>query len=108
MEIAGENILKLKEEENIEECFRIVDKIEQIFGDLKSSKKTFEIKIKKMQQILNQIRSYNIIRKELEKKDLSNSARVEQKLVIINKQIEEINILLSILKSEKKRLESVY
>ncbi|MFX0029192.1 MAG: protein-L-isoaspartate O-methyltransferase [Candidatus Hermodarchaeota archaeon] len=108
LEDVVENILKLKKEEDIDECFGIVDRVEQILGELKNYKRIFEIKIKKMQQILNQIRSYNIIRKELKTKDLTNSARIEQKLIIINKQIEQINILLSFLTNEKTRIESDY
>lgn len=101
-------ILKLKKEENIDECFSIVDKIEQHFVKLRSYKKTFGINIKKMQQTLNQIRSYVIIRKELEKKDLSDSAMIDQKINILKKSIEEINILLSVLTKEINRIESVY
>ncbi|MFX1279300.1 MAG: protein-L-isoaspartate O-methyltransferase [Promethearchaeota archaeon] len=102
-----ENILKLKKEENLDECFRILDDNEQILGELRAYKSEFEIKIKKMQQILNQIRSYIIVRKELEMKDLSESIRIQQKLAIINKQIEEINGFLSFLANEKNRIKAV-
>lgn len=102
-----EYILKLKKEENLDECFRFLDDTEQILGELRPYKRDFEIKIKKMHQILNQIRSYIIIRKELEMKDLSDSIRIQQKLAIINKQIEEINGLLIFLANEKNRIEVV-
>ncbi|MBY8991548.1 MAG: hypothetical protein KGD58_12395 [Candidatus Lokiarchaeota archaeon] len=103
-----ENIQILKKEENIDECFKILDQIELVFEKLKIYKRNFEIKLKKMQQTINQIRSYVIIRKELEKKGLSNSDMIEQKISILNKQIEEINVLLSFVTKEKSRIESVY
>jgi protein-L-isoaspartate(D-aspartate) O-methyltransferase len=102
------NLLKLKKEENIDNCFDLVDNIEKSFEKLKIYKKDFEIKIKRGQQILNQIRSFNIIRKELEKQNLSDSVVIEQKIKIINNQIEEINVLLGYLTKEMKRIESIY
>lgn len=102
------NLLNLKKEENIDKCFDVIDKIENAFENLKKYRRDFEIKTKRMQQILNQIRSYNILRKELEKQNLSNSALIEQKIKIINNQIEEINILLGFLTKEMKRIESIY
>ena len=102
------DILDLKKEENIVKCFRILDRIEHIFEKLRSYKWNFEIKIKKMQQTINQIRSYIIMRKELEIKNLSDSAMFEQKITILNKQIEEINVLLSFLTKEMNRIESIY
>jgi protein-L-isoaspartate(D-aspartate) O-methyltransferase len=101
-------ILRLKKEESIDECFSIVDKIEHIFEKLRTYKKTFGINIKKMQQTLNQIRSYIIIRKELEKKDLSDSSIIDRKIEILNKSIDYINILLRVLTKEISRIESVY
>jgi len=102
------NLLNLKKEENIDKCFDVIDKIENAFENLKKYKRDFEIKTKRMQQILNQIRSYNILRKELEKQNLADSALMKQKIEIINNQIEEINILLGFLTKEMKRIESIY
>ena len=103
-----EDIQILKKEENIDECFKILDQIELVFEKLKIYKRNFEMKLKKMQQTINQIRSYVIIRKGLEKKGLSNSDMIEQKISLLNKQIEEINVLLSFVTKEKSRIESVY
>ena len=102
------NVLNLKKEDNIDKFFNIVDRIEVLLEKLKKHKRDFEIKIKKMQQILNQIRSYNIIRKELDNQNLTDSRVIEQKIKLINNQIEEINILLSFLTKEMKRIESIY
>ncbi|MFX1327189.1 MAG: hypothetical protein ACFE91_03470 [Promethearchaeota archaeon] len=98
----------LKKEENINKCFSIVESIETKLDDLKKYKKLFQIKIKRMQNILNQIRSYNIIRKELEKKDVSDSEIIDKKIEIINKQIEQVNIFLDILKEDIIRVKSLY
>ncbi len=101
-------IKKLKKEDNIEECFNYVESIETKLEDLKKYKKFFQIKIKKMQNILNQIRSYNIVRKELEKKDLSDSEIIDKKIEIINDQIEQINYFLEILKDDIHRVKTLY
>lgn len=101
-------IKKLKKEDNIEECFNYVESIETKLEDLKKFKKFFQIKIKKMQNILNQIRSYNIVRKELEKKDLSDSEIIDKKIEIINDQIEQINYFLEILKDDIHRVKTLY
>ncbi|MFX0034047.1 MAG: hypothetical protein ACFE9I_00225 [Candidatus Hermodarchaeota archaeon] len=98
----------LKKEENINKCFSIVESIETKLDDLKKYKKLFQIKIKRMQNILNQIRSYNIIRKELEKKNVSDTEIIEKKIEIINKQIEQVNIFLDILKEDIIRVKSLY
>ncbi|UCD02234.1 MAG: hypothetical protein JSV23_04230 [Promethearchaeota archaeon] len=101
-------IKNLKKEENIEKCFNYVESIETKLEDLKKYKKLYEIKIKRMQNILNQIRSYNIVRKELEKKDLSDSKIIDKKIDIINMQMEQINNFLEILKDDINRIKSLY
>ncbi len=101
-------IKKLKKEDNIDECFNYVESIETKLEDLKKYKKLFEIKIKRMQNILNQIRSYNIVRKELEKKDLSDSEIIDKKIEIIHDQIEQINYFLEILKDDIHRVKTLY
>ncbi|MFX1314153.1 MAG: protein-L-isoaspartate O-methyltransferase, partial [Promethearchaeota archaeon] len=75
-----QNIKKLKKEENIQNSFEIIDEIELKLDSLKNFKKLFEIKVKRMQNILNQIRSYNIIRKELEKSDLQDTMVIDKKI----------------------------
>ncbi|MFX0083273.1 MAG: hypothetical protein ACFE94_16125 [Candidatus Hodarchaeota archaeon] len=102
------NLLKLKKEEKIDKSFDIVEEIVKVFEHIKKYKRDFEIKIKRSQQIINQIRSYNLIRKELEKHDLSDSEVIEQKIKIVNNQTEEINILLEILMKEIKRIKTIY
>ncbi|MFW9900622.1 MAG: protein-L-isoaspartate O-methyltransferase [Candidatus Thorarchaeota archaeon] len=101
-------IKNLKKEEDIDKCFNYVEKVEVMLEDLKKYKKLFQVKIKRMQNILNQIRSYNIVRKELEKKDLSDTEIIDKKIELINKQIEQINIFLEILKDDIHRVKSLY
>ncbi|MFX1419915.1 MAG: protein-L-isoaspartate O-methyltransferase, partial [Promethearchaeota archaeon] len=101
-------IKNLKKEENIEKCFNYIESIELKLEDLKKYKKLFQIKIKRMQNILNQIRSYNIVRKELEHKDISDVEIIDKKIEIINKQIDQINIFLEILKEDIAQVKMLY
>jgi len=101
-------IKKLKKEENVDNCFKYVESIETKLEDLKKYKKLFQIKIKRMQNIINQIRSYNIVRKELMNKDLSDSKIIDKKVEIINKQIDQINIFLEILKEDISHVRMLY
>jgi len=104
-----ELILKnLKKEESIDRCFNYIESIETKLEDLKKYKKLFQIKIKRMQNILNQIRSYNIVRKELENKDISDSEIIDKKVEIIKKQIDQINTFLEILKEDMTQVKMLY
>lgn len=104
-----ELILKnLKKEENPDKCFKIIESIEVKLEDLKKFKKLFQIKIKRMQNILNQIRSYAIVRKELNKSKLSDSEIIDKKVDIINKQIDQVNLLIEILKEDISHIKTLY
>lgn len=101
-------IKNVKKEENFDKIFIFLDEIEAKLNDLKKFKKIFEIKIKRMQNILNHVRSFNIVRKELEKKDLSDSTVIDKKIDIINKQIEKINVFLEIIKENIINVKSLF
>ncbi len=101
-------IKKLKQEEDIEKCFNYIDSIETKLEDLKIFKKFYQIKIKRMQNILNQIRSYSIVRKELEKKDISDSDIIDKKIDIINKQISQINDFVEIIKEDINQVKLLF
>ncbi len=104
-----ESIIKdLKKEENTDRCFTYIEGIETKLDDLKKFKKLYQIKIKRMQNILNRIRSFNIVRKELEKKGTSDSEIIDKKIEIINEQIENINIFLEILREDIHRVKTLY
>ncbi|MFX1479933.1 MAG: hypothetical protein ACFFCI_17580 [Promethearchaeota archaeon] len=98
-------VKSLKNEEDIETYFNQIDEIDNILDKLKSHKQDFEIKIKKIQNSMNQIRSCNIVRKELENKD--DKKAIDQKISILNQQISEINTLIEILQEEIERIKSV-
>jgi protein-L-isoaspartate(D-aspartate) O-methyltransferase len=85
-----------------------INTMEGSFENLKKSKKRFELRIKRLQNELNQIRSYSLMRKELEKKDPSSSAVSDQKFKIINNQINEINHFINILEGEISRIKASY
>jgi len=93
-------ITNLKKEENINKSFLYLDNLEGILNELKKFKKSFELKTKRMQNILNQIRSLIIVRKELENTSSSDSKIIDKKIEIINRQIEQINIFLEIIKND--------
>lgn len=98
---------KLKKEDNISQCFDFVDDIELQIETLKQYKKNFDIKTIKFQNYLNQIRTHNIIRKELMKKESSETTFIDREIEIINRQIEDINKLNELLNSEIKRIEEL-
>ncbi len=98
--------LKLEEDNNI--IFAKIDEIDNIFEKLRKYKRNFELKIKKMQSRLNQIRSYSILRKELENKNLSDPTILEQKASVINQQLFEINHLIEKVKEIIKIIKLIY
>jgi len=93
-------ITNLKKEENIDKSFLYLDDLEGILNELKKFKKSFELKTKRMQNILNQIRSLIIVRKELENTSSSDSKIIDKKIEIVNRQIEQINIFLELIKND--------
>ena len=101
-------VKSLKLEEDINKIFSKIDIIDTILEKLRKYKRDFELTIKKMQNRLNQIRSYNIVRKELENKNLMEPAVLEQKVSVINQQLFEINHLMDLIKGEIKRIKTVY
>ena len=107
-ESVAEIVKSLKLEEDINKFFTKIDAIDNTFEKLRKYKRNFELKIKKIQNRLNQIRSYSIVRKELENKDLSDPAILEQKINVINQQLLEINHLIELIKEEIKRIKYVY
>jgi protein-L-isoaspartate(D-aspartate) O-methyltransferase len=101
-------IKNLKKEENIEKCFQYIESIETKLDDLKKYKKLFQIKIKRMQNILNHIRSLTIVRKELKSKKISEAEIVDKKIEIINKQIDQTNLFLEVLKEDISQVKQLY
>ena len=100
-------IVKLKKEDNIAGCFDFIDDIENQLENLKKFKKDFDIKIKKIQNFLNQIRTCNIIRKELRTEKISKSEIIDKEMEIVNKQIEKITELKELLRSEIERIKKL-
>jgi len=95
-------IKSLKKEDSISNCFKCVEDMEEQIENLKLFKKDLSIKVKKMQNIINAIRSYNIVRRQLENE--STESELDKKIEIINKQMNEVNNLEDVINSEIKRL----
>ncbi len=88
-----------KSEDGIDTCFDLLEYMDGEIESLKTFKKEMGLKVKKLKAIVNNIRSYNILRKDLEKSD-----NVEKKQEVIKKQMDEINDLEELIKSEIERL----
>ena len=99
-------IKNLKNEENIDKSLIFVDEIELKLNNLKNFKKIFELKIKRMQNILDQIRSLIIIRMEYEETEDQDSNVLEKKLEILNKFVGQINIFLEIIKGNMLKVKN--
>jgi protein-L-isoaspartate(D-aspartate) O-methyltransferase len=101
-----ENLLKkMKKEDEIDSCFRCIEEIEENIGKLKEFRRPSNIQTNRVQKLIDQIRTYNIVRKTLEKEP--SSEVINKKIEIINKQIELISKLEDLIKREKIRIESL-
>lgn len=98
---------KFKKEDDLEKCFSYLDDIEDNLHNLKRFKKEYKLKIKKIQNLINEIRTYTILRKELEDKNLSDGEEIEKKIEIINQKMEKLNDLKQILNREVQRLKNI-
>ncbi|MHA1146842.1 MAG: hypothetical protein ACTSR8_01200 [Promethearchaeota archaeon] len=101
------NVKKLKLEGKITNFFKYVNEIEEIISNIKNFKQTFNLKIKKIHNIINQITTFAIVRRDLEKKEINNPAVIDKKVEIIQLQMQEIDVLLEFLQQEIKRIQSL-
>ncbi|MGV9142015.1 MAG: hypothetical protein ACOC1X_03665, partial [Promethearchaeota archaeon] len=88
-------------------CFSYLDSIEENLNNIKEFKKQYKLKAKKIQNLVNEIRTYTILRKELKDKDLSDGEEIEKKIEIINKKMEKLNDLKQLLSKEVERLRNL-
>lgn len=93
-----------KTEDDVNSCFENVEKMDAVTESLKTFKKDLGLKVKKIQNIINRIRSYNIVRKQLGSRGITESEMIDKQAEIINKQMEQVNELEDIIDSEMKRL----
>jgi len=102
-----ENIIKrLKKEENIASCFDFIEDIETLVDTLKNYKREFDIKLKKIQNFLNRIRTCNIVRKEV-RKDITEADLIDKEMEIVNKQMENLNDLHDLILNEIERIKNL-
>jgi len=97
----------LKKEDDIGQCFECIENIEFQIENLNRSKGIEGLDVKKIQNFINQIRTYNIIRKDLSKSKPYDSDAIDKKIEIINKQMEKINNLQDYLKAQIRRLKNL-
>lgn len=98
---------EFKKEEDLDKCFSYLDSIEENLNKIKEFKKQYKLKAKKIQNLVNEIRTYTILRKELKDKDLSDGEEIEKKIEIINKKMERLNDLKQLLSKEVERLRNL-
>ncbi|MHA1658047.1 MAG: hypothetical protein ACTSUT_02855, partial [Promethearchaeota archaeon] len=98
-------IKKLKNEDDIEKRFNYIHAIETQVENLRQYKKSFNIKVKRIQSMLNQINAFNIVIKELEKKEIVNV--IDKKIELLNLLFNEINKFQESIKEEIKRLNNL-
>lgn len=98
---------EFKSEEDLDKCFSYLDSIEENLNKIKEFKKQYKLKAKKIQNLVNEIRTYTILRKELKDKDLSDGEEIEKKIEIINKKMERLNDLKQLLSKEVERLRNL-
>jgi len=98
-------IKKLKKEDKIDQCFSYVEEIEDILDGIKGIEKFAGAEEKDTEELLNQIRSHNIMRKKLDKE--TTAVAIDKKIEIINKQMDLISQLERIIKEEIKALKEI-
>ncbi len=98
-----QTLLNLKEKLTIDQCVNCIENSETQFEIIKNFEKDFNLDLKKIQTSLNQIKSYNDVRTELERKKSDASAR-EEKAKITSKQLEEIASLRELVEKQIKKL----
>lgn len=89
-----------KTEDDIDECFDLVQLMEGEIESLKTFKKDLALKVKKIKNIVNNIHEYNLRREEIEQ-----SGDIEKKQEVIEEQIGEIENLIELIHSEIERLQ---
>ncbi|MEJ2252254.1 MAG: hypothetical protein P8Y97_21650 [Candidatus Lokiarchaeota archaeon] len=98
-------LLKMKNQESVKEWDNFLNEIDQLINQLKPYKKIFDIRIKKIQNLINQIRSFNLVRKEIDKKSLNDSNILDKKIEVLNKQTNAIDNIKDIIKKDIERIE---
>ncbi|TFG06657.1 MAG: hypothetical protein EU539_07005 [Promethearchaeota archaeon] len=102
LENIDEIVSVLKDEERNQQFSNGLNNIETEIRILKRFKKDLKINFKNIEEKINQIRTYHVIRKELAQKSKSDSKNMKEKIEIINKQINELDALQDLIKKELK------
>ena len=95
----------LKKEDDIDQWVNCIDNFEIMIEILKKIKFKKRLQLSKIEKSINQIKTYNLIRKELDKDVNPKSSVIDKKIEIINKQCDEITNLQSIIAKEMQRYE---
>ncbi|MFX1356490.1 MAG: protein-L-isoaspartate O-methyltransferase [Promethearchaeota archaeon] len=105
LEHIDKNINLLKKQESINQWMNCIDNFEVIIEILKSLDKSNEISADNIINSLNQIKTYNLIRKEINSNtELNVKAILNKKVEIIQKQMEELSKLRLLIRNDIDQL----
>ncbi len=99
-----QTLLNLKDKLSIENSKNCIENSETQFEIIKNFEKDFNLDLKKIQTSLDQIKSYNDVRNELERKSKSDPSAREEQEKIISKELEEIATLREHIEKQIKKL----
>ena len=105
LEHIDKNINMLMKQESLEQSINCIDNFEIMIDILKSLDKSKEISSEDMMNSLNQIKTYNLIRKEIQassEKDIK--AILNKKIEVIQKQMEELSKLQLLIRKDINHL----
>lgn len=100
-----EVVNKLKKEEDVERCSSYINDIASQIQNLKKIEKSLNIKTKRIQSLVNQINSFNIVRKELRSKKDSKSK--DKEMEIFNSMTDTINKFQEFVEEEVTHLKNL-
>jgi len=105
LENVNQNIDTLKDKQDLYYWSNTVDNFELIVNLIKKLKKNVKINTRKLDMSINQIKTYNLIREEIEKqKDYNLNLKNDELKEIIDKQLNELDKLQVIVNKEIKSI----
>ncbi|MBY8979189.1 MAG: hypothetical protein KGD72_02255 [Candidatus Lokiarchaeota archaeon] len=104
LEFIDQTIDSLRENENLNYWTTSIDNIKIILDTLQRIKTNRNDATEYFINNINQIKSYNLIRKELEKGKLSETTPLKREIDVIGKQMRDVKILQKNIKEEIKKI----
>lgn len=99
-----ELVKELKREDDYERIFDYIDDLEDLTEELESYEEDYSIPIHAIHETLNQIRSLNIVRKDLVNNEIEETNVTKDKIKLIKNQMDFIQELQDIIKKSLKSI----